>query len=615
MKSFSNILNGFMNQMPTIVSEMQTLCGNFVKICDSEEIDEAFMQRIIDDDKAVMDFDLNKLEDELKLKPQRLNKKVDISNASPAKLRNSNSLQNPEDDLKDIVNKDLDVFKTNDQNYKHFELKKSLIKKFCLSQQDIYFDSYNCAIAFKCRIPIQGKLYIFSTKFCFYSPFNKKNIFFGETILIIPFCEITNIEKRVNSLQIHNTIHIHTINGKIIFTSFQVRDKAYANLEHLRKFNSYGASFDERIDNQTDAKNDDGDGAEDGGIEQYNNEILAKRKEKIDAIIAARDYPAHTDVTLNYTFEDFRLLEILSIYLGLNNVCSNEEGVYPGAAQELLKREFLSYNLGKWEPSLPSFIGTLEPIQWAKEYKVINTNSQKIDSAFASIVNASENTSLFLITPYEAKLITEVRTNGAPMTDTFSVFLNKHFKEERGPSGKPQLILKEYMVVKILKQHMFTGLIIRETLKKTVALNENKLMPYFQEGTDFYNERPQSKQVYKFLIEDVADETPEQAIKTLKGEMSEALTNIKTKNTEKTEELMKNQQSMEFKLMIFQIIVGVLVLCIFIMVLMNSWQGSGHQPQMPHTHTVYYQAVSPQQIITSPNIITEPVFDNITIPQ
>lgn len=77
------------------------------------------------------------------------------------------------------------------------------------------------------KIILTGRLYITNERLCFYSKFNPKNVFFGETFIEIPRRDIKKIEKRFKAVIFDNSISITTVNGELFFTSFIFRNNAY----------------------------------------------------------------------------------------------------------------------------------------------------------------------------------------------------------------------------------------------------------------------------------------------------------------------------------------------------------------------------------------------------
>ena len=69
--------------------------------------------------------------------------------------------------------------------------------------------------------------YIFQNKLGFHSNFQSKLTLFGNTILMIPYDDITTIEKRYNAVVFDNSIAIITKKSEIFLTSFINRDKAF----------------------------------------------------------------------------------------------------------------------------------------------------------------------------------------------------------------------------------------------------------------------------------------------------------------------------------------------------------------------------------------------------
>jgi len=70
-------------------------------------------------------------------------------------------------------------------------------------------------------------------RLCFHSYFNDKTIFGKETKILIPFANISRIEKKTNAMVFDNSISIITKEEKEIFiTSFMFRDQAYEMIMH-----------------------------------------------------------------------------------------------------------------------------------------------------------------------------------------------------------------------------------------------------------------------------------------------------------------------------------------------------------------------------------------------
>jgi len=418
-------------------------------------------------------------------------------------------------DSADVHHSEREAFNygTNDKEYNIHEMPKNYQKKFNLIPEDIFIDSWNCAIDFKKRLPIQGKLYVFSTKFCFYSPFNKKNIFFGGTIMIVPFNEVTKIEKRVNSLNCNNTIHIHTINGKVIFTSFLQRDTAFSKFEHLRKFNSYGLILQEQKDKNIDNEEEnDEENKDENSITDYDNININKRREYIEQFISNKDYPEYKHHMADFEFENVTALEVMAIFFGLNNVGNNETKKYPGALYECFACEKISFELGDFVPPLPNLQGTLEPISWGKEYNRTNTYSQKIEkNPFGNQVFCTENVSLYILSPFHIKFMIDINSSGPPFSDTFVAQICYEFYENPGLPLITKLISS--LNIKVLKETMWTGMIKSETLKRTTFFVESILINYLTDGVEVYKENEESRLKYKFDIQEMIDEDPETQIK------------------------------------------------------------------------------------------------------
>jgi len=96
-----------------------------------------------------------------------------------------------------------------------------------LEEGEKKIDSFNCAL--KDKILLQGKLNITNKKIEFTSLFNPVTLF-GKTVIIIPFKDIIEIEKKYN-LGLDNSINIKTEKISYLFTNFLSRDRCYNLLQ------------------------------------------------------------------------------------------------------------------------------------------------------------------------------------------------------------------------------------------------------------------------------------------------------------------------------------------------------------------------------------------------
>lgn len=97
--------------------------------------------------------------------------------------------------------------------------------KVSFSPSEKYYKSFICGLQDK--IILSGRIFITNERLCFFSKFNPKNIFFGETFIEIPRKDIKKIEKRTNAVIFDNSISITTIHGELFFTSFLSRNACY----------------------------------------------------------------------------------------------------------------------------------------------------------------------------------------------------------------------------------------------------------------------------------------------------------------------------------------------------------------------------------------------------
>ena len=97
-----------------------------------------------------------------------------------------------------------------------------------LEEGEKKIDSFNCAL--KDKILLQGKLNITNKKIEFTSLFNPVTLF-GKTVIIIPYKDIIEIEKKYN-LGLDNSINIKTEKVSHLFTNFLSRDRCYNLLQN-----------------------------------------------------------------------------------------------------------------------------------------------------------------------------------------------------------------------------------------------------------------------------------------------------------------------------------------------------------------------------------------------
>lgn len=87
-------------------------------------------------------------------------------------------------------------------------------------EDDYLIEDYGCAL--QRDILVQGRLYISEQHLCF-----NANIFGWVTSLVIPFSDVSTIEKRMTALIIPNAIQVITTQSRHTFASFLSRDSTY----------------------------------------------------------------------------------------------------------------------------------------------------------------------------------------------------------------------------------------------------------------------------------------------------------------------------------------------------------------------------------------------------
>ncbi|KAG9119124.1 hypothetical protein FRC07_006017, partial [Ceratobasidium sp. 392] len=108
---------------------------------------------------------------------------------------------------------------------------------------DYLIEDYGCAL--QREILVQGRLYISENHMCF-----NANIFGWITNFVVPFQDVTGLEKKMTAYVIPNAIQICTRSTKYTFASFLSRDTTYDvihniwRLSHPRSPNALGSSAD-----------------------------------------------------------------------------------------------------------------------------------------------------------------------------------------------------------------------------------------------------------------------------------------------------------------------------------------------------------------------------------
>ncbi|KRX07849.1 hypothetical protein PPERSA_10133 [Pseudocohnilembus persalinus] len=106
-----------------------------------------------------------------------------------------------------------------------------IAQQFGIPENEKALAHFNCA--YKKKIILQGKIYVYADKICFYSHFNEKNLVGNEeTILVFNFSEIQEIQKVKNLLK--NSILFKLNDGQsYTFTSFIKRNIAFNFMNSL----------------------------------------------------------------------------------------------------------------------------------------------------------------------------------------------------------------------------------------------------------------------------------------------------------------------------------------------------------------------------------------------
>lgn len=95
-----------------------------------------------------------------------------------------------------------------------------------IAADDYLIEDYGCAL--QREILVQGRIYISENHLCFHA-----NIFGWVSNEIIPFSEITALEKRMTALIIPNAIQVTTLHKTYTFASFMGRDTAFEVMHNI----------------------------------------------------------------------------------------------------------------------------------------------------------------------------------------------------------------------------------------------------------------------------------------------------------------------------------------------------------------------------------------------
>ena len=124
----------------------------------------------------------------------------------------------------------------NNNSIKIEEISSDLEKKFKLEKN--YQLIHSCACAFLQKIPLQGKIYVFTSKVCFHSYFNSTTIF-GKTVLIIPIDDIISMKTK-SVFYTKTAISLEIKNGNdLVFTTFISPFQRENTIKALEKIKSF----------------------------------------------------------------------------------------------------------------------------------------------------------------------------------------------------------------------------------------------------------------------------------------------------------------------------------------------------------------------------------------
>ncbi|EAR98876.1 GRAM domain protein (macronuclear) [Tetrahymena thermophila SB210] len=108
----------------------------------------------------------------------------------------------------------------------------SLIDKFELPEYDECMSMHQCAITKK--IPLNGTLYIYNSKICFFSRYNADTLVGKATIVSIPLSDVSSVQKKKTGFIFNQGIEIILKNHQhFFFSAFKDRDQAYNYMTEL----------------------------------------------------------------------------------------------------------------------------------------------------------------------------------------------------------------------------------------------------------------------------------------------------------------------------------------------------------------------------------------------
>ena len=102
-----------------------------------------------------------------------------------------------------------------------------ILSRFALEESDTCLHHFNCALL--AHVPLQGKLYVYPSRLCFFSRFNAETIVGAEaTVLVLPYARVKRVAKH-RGTTFDNALAVELVDGgaTYILTSFLQRDRAF----------------------------------------------------------------------------------------------------------------------------------------------------------------------------------------------------------------------------------------------------------------------------------------------------------------------------------------------------------------------------------------------------
>ena len=407
--------------------------------------------------------------------------------------------------------------------------------KFGTSEHEIVIDSFSCI--FSDSLICQGRLYLTNKRLGFQSPFNAKTVF-GETVVMIPHSEIRYLERDKLLFGVSNILHIHTIHGKISFSSFINSEKvlnliddvltktANSLYEGIKDSKRDNEELPEQSDEEEEEKNElaaeEEEEKEDNAdkkdtlkkkakkrkakMAQYRKAIAARRKAVLKEIPFKNSYE---NVIVDHNISNTTIQTVYRIIF-IESPFSFNDCSYINFWEPTLKQsKCRDYNIGKWEPDLPNHLGDIKTLSQSHPLfqRVITGHTPlKISVPMCpKEIHYQEDGRLQILDQKEIWFTTKNTViNKVPMSDCFRFRQALVIKQVDETTVNLQL----RWFIDFQKSTMFKGTIISSSTKESKDFADNVLLPYLKKLEELGQFRPTPEDVFK--LEQDEDDIEEQ---------------------------------------------------------------------------------------------------------